>query len=246
MAQPEHGWWQQQLQQLNGNMFAKEQQQQQQPPVTMSAGCNNSNSVETAAAAAAAISSVPNSSSASFPTWQPTYTLAKVQQQQQQRQQQQQQQPPVHLSTTSAVLDSSSASSLTWQPTYTLAHLYANGSESVGQHTDRLTMIGPLPTIASVSLGTARMFRLRPANEAVAAKALAALQLSTAPANSGAASVRAVGSSSSSRVQAKQLANIDRVLPDRSLLIMWPPCQEEWRHEVSCTRGASKKLDEHP
>ena len=42
-----------------------------------------------------------------------------------------------------------------------LANLYRDGSDSVGWHADNEPELGPRPIIASVSLGTARAFKLR-------------------------------------------------------------------------------------
>jgi alkylated DNA repair dioxygenase AlkB len=109
-----------------------------------------------------------------------------------------------------------------WAPTYALANLYSHGQESVGSHSDRLTALGPLPTIASLSLGTTRTFRLHPADAAVATAAAAA--------------AAAVGCSASSSAGngggAPRVTSVDIPLPHNSLLIMWPPTQEEWLHEV--------------
>lgn len=98
-----------------------------------------------------------------------------------------------------------------WQPSYVLANLYKDGQQSVGSHADRLSTLGPLPTIASLSLGAGRVFRLHPTNASVAAAA-------------------AAGGGGSSRAAA--VSSIDIQLPHNSLLIMWPPTQEQWKHEV--------------
>ena len=48
--------------------------------------------------------------------------------------------------------------------TYTrqvVANCYRGHSQGVGQHADRLTYIGPRPTIASLTLGAKRSFRIR-------------------------------------------------------------------------------------
>jgi len=50
---------------------------------------------------------------------------------------------------------------LTWRANFAAANCYEGAKEAVGFHSDRLTSIGPYPTIASLSLGTRRMFRLR-------------------------------------------------------------------------------------
>jgi alkylated DNA repair dioxygenase AlkB len=108
-----------------------------------------------------------------------------------------------------------------WRPSYVLANLYKDGQQSVGSHADRLSTLGPLPTIASLSLGAGRVFRLHPADASVAAMAAAA----------AAAASGGVGSS-----RAAVVSSIDIHLPHNSLLIMWPPTQEQWKHEVGGLR----------
>ncbi|KAI0306553.1 hypothetical protein B0F90DRAFT_1690866 [Multifurca ochricompacta] len=49
----------------------------------------------------------------------------------------------------------------TWRANFAAANCYEGAKEGVGFHSDRLTSIGPYPTIASLSLGTRRVFRLR-------------------------------------------------------------------------------------
>lgn len=118
--------------------------------------------------------------------------------------------------------------SVQWRPSYVLANLYKDGQQSVGSHTDRLSSLGPLPTIASVSLGAGRVFRLHPADSNVAAKAAAAAATMTAGGSSGSNSGGQDGGGGGGRV----VSSIDIQLPHNSLLIMWPPTQEEWKHEV--------------
>ncbi|KAI0810934.1 hypothetical protein BC629DRAFT_1259795, partial [Irpex lacteus] len=48
-----------------------------------------------------------------------------------------------------------------WRANVAASNRYEGGSESVGFHSDQLTYLGPYPTIASLSLGTTRIFRLR-------------------------------------------------------------------------------------
>ncbi|EIW60041.1 uncharacterized protein TRAVEDRAFT_145068, partial [Trametes versicolor FP-101664 SS1] len=48
-----------------------------------------------------------------------------------------------------------------WRANVAASNCYAGGKESVGLHTDQLTCLGPYPTIASLSLGVSRIFRLR-------------------------------------------------------------------------------------
>jgi alkylated DNA repair dioxygenase AlkB len=42
---------------------------------------------------------------------------------------------------------------LTWRANFAAANCYEGAKEAVGFHSDRLTSIGPYPTIASLSLG---------------------------------------------------------------------------------------------
>ncbi|KTW30459.1 uncharacterized protein T551_01742 [Pneumocystis jirovecii RU7] len=48
-----------------------------------------------------------------------------------------------------------------WDPNFAVANLYANAKENVGYHSDELSYIGPMPTIACISLGAEREFRLK-------------------------------------------------------------------------------------
>jgi len=48
-----------------------------------------------------------------------------------------------------------------WKANVAAVNCYAGSKEGVGLHSDQLTYLGPYPTIASVSLGTTRKFRLR-------------------------------------------------------------------------------------
>ncbi|KII88685.1 hypothetical protein PLICRDRAFT_41894 [Plicaturopsis crispa FD-325 SS-3] len=48
-----------------------------------------------------------------------------------------------------------------WRANVAASNCYEGGKESVGFHSDQLTYLGPYPTIASLSLGTSRVFRLR-------------------------------------------------------------------------------------
>ncbi|KAH8116898.1 hypothetical protein DFH11DRAFT_1824010 [Phellopilus nigrolimitatus] len=57
----------------------------------------------------------------------------------------------------------------TWRANVAAANCYEGTREGVGFHSDQLTNLGPYPTIASISLGTTRLFRLReviPSSEA--------------------------------------------------------------------------------
>lgn len=48
-----------------------------------------------------------------------------------------------------------------WKANVAAANCYTGSKETVGYHSDQLTYLGPCPTIASLSLGTTRVFRLR-------------------------------------------------------------------------------------
>ncbi|KAJ9123902.1 hypothetical protein QFC22_000692 [Naganishia vaughanmartiniae] len=50
-----------------------------------------------------------------------------------------------------------------WKPSYAAVNHYQGAGSSVGWHADQLTYLGPYATIVSLSLGTPREFRLRPA-----------------------------------------------------------------------------------
>ncbi|KAK5671347.1 hypothetical protein QVD99_002067 [Batrachochytrium dendrobatidis] len=84
-----------------------------------------------------------------------------------------------------------------WVPGIAIANSYHTRHESTGMHTDRLTYIGPRPVIASLTLGAARVFRVR--------------------------RLRNTGMPSQT---------YDILLPHNSLLIMWPPMQECFKHEL--------------
>ncbi|ORZ27981.1 hypothetical protein BCR41DRAFT_331739 [Lobosporangium transversale] len=88
-----------------------------------------------------------------------------------------------------------------WNCNVAAANYYAHSKESVGWHADKLTYLGPRPTIGSLTLGATRFFRVRKMVPDV-----------RNPDTAG------------------QLISI--ALPHNSLCIMWPPMQEEWKHEV--------------
>ena len=47
-----------------------------------------------------------------------------------------------------------------WKSNLCIANLYKDETNSVGAHSDKLTLIGPLPTIASLTLGCERIFKI--------------------------------------------------------------------------------------
>lgn len=51
-----------------------------------------------------------------------------------------------------------------WKSNFCLANYFPNNKSHLDWHTDKLTNIGPLPTIASISVGATRVFRLRRSN----------------------------------------------------------------------------------
>ncbi|KAK0210294.1 hypothetical protein DFS33DRAFT_1292177, partial [Desarmillaria ectypa] len=52
-------------------------------------------------------------------------------------------------------------SEYTWRPNVAASNCYEGAKESVGPHSDQMTYLGPYCTIASLSLGTRRIFSLR-------------------------------------------------------------------------------------
>lgn len=80
--------------------------------------------------------------------------------------------------------------------------------QSVGWHSDVLTYLGPMPTIASLSLGVARPFRLRP------------FAPSSGPASSTDSTTPAT------------TRTLEISLPHNSLCIMHAGCQEVFKHSI--------------
>jgi hypothetical protein len=76
-----------------------------------------------------------------------------------------------------------------------------------------LTHLGPLPVIVGLSLGASRKFALK-------RKAKSATQSSPNP------------KFPAPQKRAHESASYLMKLPHNSLVIMWPPCQEEWLHAV--------------
>lgn len=140
-------------------------------------------------------------------------------------------------------------------------------AQGVGAHSDQLTTLGPLPIIASLSLGAQRTFRLTPQPDLSplgAALLLRPQQRQQQAGWQGAGSgrpphqvgkgtpggapgatalahatipqlLRASGGSAARAAAAAAAAGITRIdvpLPHNTLLVMFPPVQECWRHEV--------------
>ncbi|KAI8817826.1 uncharacterized protein EV422DRAFT_540120 [Fimicolochytrium jonesii] len=93
-----------------------------------------------------------------------------------------------------------------WDSNIVVANCYKGIADGVGAHTDRLTYIGPRPTIGSLTLGATRPFRLR------------RLAIPTS------------STSQPTSTPPPQTYNIP--LPHNSLLIMHPPTQESYRHSI--------------
>lgn len=51
-----------------------------------------------------------------------------------------------------------------WTSNFCVANYYPNNKSHLDMHTDKLTNIGPLPTIASLTFGATRLFRLKRSN----------------------------------------------------------------------------------
>ncbi|KAJ1660934.1 hypothetical protein IWQ61_000195 [Dispira simplex] len=92
-----------------------------------------------------------------------------------------------------------------WRANAVVTNCYRGSDQGVGWHNDRLSNIGPFPTIASISLGVSRQFRIR-----------------RIP---GPLTTTVLGDSTSG-----QTFNIS--LPHNALLVMLPPMQEEYQHTI--------------
>ncbi|CED83799.1 Oxoglutarate/iron-dependent dioxygenase [Phaffia rhodozyma] len=92
----------------------------------------------------------------------------------------------------------------TWKAGVAACNRYEGGEEGVGPHADQLTYLGPYPTIASLSLGTPRKFRLR----AVSSKDPAIADQQADP------------------------RTYDIPLGHNTFLIMHPPVQEGYKHSI--------------
>lgn len=92
--------------------------------------------------------------------------------------------------------------------------------QSVGFHSDVLQYLGPFPTIASLTLGCTRPFRLRPF-------------LPSGPKGPSDAATAATAPST----PLPQIRTLDIILPHNSLLIMHAGCQERYKHAVPPVNG---------
>ncbi|GAA6064288.1 hypothetical protein JCM10212_000722 [Sporobolomyces blumeae] len=101
-----------------------------------------------------------------------------------------------------------------WRANAAAANCYRGAQESVGWHSDQLTHLGPYPTIASLTLGCTRPFRLRPFSPR-----------SLAP------------DTSTSQPPKLSMRTLEIVLPHNSLLIMHGGTQETFKHCVPPVNG---------
>ena len=59
-----------------------------------------------------------------------------------------------------------------WHANVAFANMYDGRDSSVGYHSDQLSFLGPLPTIASLSLGVEREFRLKPVAASIGSRTI--------------------------------------------------------------------------
>lgn len=59
---------------------------------------------------------------------------------------------------------------LRWEPNYVVANLYVDGDDFLGAHSDPVGSIGPFAIVASLTLGAARQFRMKPVGSVFADK----------------------------------------------------------------------------
>jgi hypothetical protein len=71
----------------------------------------------------------------------------------------------VRSSARSSSSSSGDGSEPPWVPSYALANRYTSGAECVGWHADHLSELGPRPIIAGLTLGAARPFAFRRADQ---------------------------------------------------------------------------------
>ena len=102
-------------------------------------------------------------------------------------------------------------------------------------HADKLTQLGPRPIIASLSLGATRTFRLRYVADGSKQQSKASIN---------AASEDGQTPRDSSNDSSREVKQVDITLPHNTLVIMWPPTQEEWRHEVSPSRCRAVRMNQ--
>lgn len=118
-----------------------------------------------------------------------------------------------------------------------------DGRDCSGAHADRLTLLGVRPIIASLSLGATRLFRIRravaAADNGTAAATLSPESTQRASMATGDLAVASVvgdaaagGGAAPGKRRKVIPPAVDITLEHNSLLIMMPPAQEAYKHEV--------------
>lgn len=124
-----------------------------------------------------------------------------------------------------AMLPLEAADRQAWRPNCAVANCYASGAVGMAAHSDRMTALGPCPIIASLSLGATRCFRLHRTQR---------VDLWEGAGGTGS------GSPHDTAVAAgADVVRVDLQLAHNQLLVMWPPTQETWKHEV---RGSAVEV----
>lgn len=130
-----------------------------------------------------------------------------------------------------------------WESSYVLCNMYMDGQEGVGPHADRLTMLGPRPVIASLSLGATRTFRMRcQAREPHQNSSSHGAQDASQQLHTTCTDVppqRDPGMSATAALE-QELVSADVQLPHNTLVVMWPPMQERWKHEILKTKNVAQ------
>ncbi|KAI8870489.1 hypothetical protein GQ42DRAFT_110728, partial [Ramicandelaber brevisporus] len=106
-----------------------------------------------------------------------------------------------------------------WTSNASAANRYSGAAENVGWHSDRLTYIGPMATIASLSLGATRFFRIQ--------------AFKTKPSNTASTATSTTTTTSAE-------------IKHNDLLIMLPGMQESHRHCIPPHPTSTHPLQEHP
>ncbi|KAJ3132306.1 hypothetical protein HK100_005427 [Physocladia obscura] len=143
----------------------------------------------------------------------------------------------LHTSVSKSPLDLQSNINKAWIGNICVGNEYLNGTQITGFHSDNLEYIGPRPVIASLSLGATRTFRVRRIKEAADA-ILPVWELLESERNESKAEQeeKQIAKNSTSNI----IYNIK--LPHGSLLVMYPPMQELYKHEV----GLERRFAGHP
>ncbi|BGP17155.1 hypothetical protein JCM10213v2_005171 [Rhodosporidiobolus nylandii] len=127
-----------------------------------------------------------------------------------------------------------------WEPNVAAANCYRGKNESVGWHSDVLQYLGPMPTIASLTLGVGRPFRLRPFLPSSSSSSSSFASSSATTTSSSSARPTAPSPSpaaSPSTLTPPTLRTLSLHLPHNSLLIMHAGVQEVFKHCVPPVGG---------